>query len=440
MVSADNQDPSSMARPTTRSQDGIPPSTSENQHPESNPDTTSAPPLMDTSIATRRNNNPRSRIQHEPEPIAPANSSPAPIATDPPVQARRSLADRLAHEDVSSPFFLSNADHPGLVLVSTVLNGTNYQSWKRGIMMALTAKNKSAFIDGSLPRPVAGNTLLPSWIRCNNMVMSWLVNSVSPEIAQSIMYFDLATDMWHDLQERFNEGNGPRIFQLQTQLTHLQQGDHSVTSYFTKLKILWDELKEFQPNTSCTCGAMKVFLEYYNRNQVLQFLTGLNESYASVRAQILLNEPLPNLSRVFAMIVQEERQRTLGSSTVPSAASARALSNNPPPKSKKPRPSCTNCGKPGHYVDKCYFLHGFPPGYGDKKKQEKAKPAANHTSANSDAIPTSTSNSDLNTQCQQLISLLSQQLTQNATREDINTLPAASNMAGSFSEHGDWDS
>ena len=80
--------------------------------------------------------------------------------------------------------------------------------------MALAAKNKSGFIDGSLSRPDSGNALFNSWTRCNNMVMSWLLHSVSAEISQSIMFFDSACDMWNDLAERFNEGNGPRIFQL----------------------------------------------------------------------------------------------------------------------------------------------------------------------------------------------------------------------------------
>ncbi|KAM6589411.1 hypothetical protein CsatA_012016 [Cannabis sativa] len=246
--------------------------------------------------------------------------------------------------------------------------------------------------------------------------------------------------MWNDLAERFNEGNGPRVFQLQTQLTHLQQGDNSVSSYFTKLKSLWDELKKFQPITSCTCGAMKIFLDYYNQNQVLQFLTGLNESYASVRAQILLNEPIPNLSRVFAMIVQEERQRSLGSTSLVPVAAAASSAN--PSRAKKPRPSCSNCGKPGHLVDKCYFLHGFPPGYGDKKKPEKGKAKANHASSSnakqdSDGL---TVNADLSNQCQQLISLLSQQLSHNNHPETTHPPAAASNLAGSYSECGDWDS
>ncbi|XP_060969571.1 uncharacterized protein LOC133036828 [Cannabis sativa] len=304
--------------------------------------------------------------------------------------------------------------------------------------MALAAKNKVSFIDGSIPRPDYGNSLLPSWLRCNSMVMSWLVNSVSPDIAHSIMYFDQATDMWQDLAERFNEGNGPRIFQLQTQLNRLQQGDNSITSYFTKLKSLWDELKEFQPNTTCSCGAMKIFLDYYNQNQVLQFLTGLNESYASVRAQILLNEPIPNLARVVAMIVQEERQRTLGSSGNPPLASSVHPPPTNPPRTKKPRPSCSHYGKPGHLVDKCSFLHGFPPGYGDKKKVDKGKAQANHTVSNTSAEHTTAPiSADLSSQCQHLIFLLSQQLTQ-ATPTAENT-PAASNMAGNIISQPSFD-
>ncbi|KAM6569332.1 hypothetical protein CsatB_017317 [Cannabis sativa] len=366
-----------MARPSTRSQNGIPPPTTD--HPSSdNPDVTSAPATG--PVANPPQIDSRSRSHNVTDNNVDASDHQSPRNEAIPIPNRRS-SDRTTIDNASSPFFLSSGDHPGLVLVSTVLTGVNYQSWKRGIMMALAAKNKIAFIDGSIPRPESGNTLLPSWLRCNNMVMSWLVNSVSPEIAQSIMYFDQATDMWQDIAERFNEGNGPRVFQLQTQLTRLQQGDNSVTSYFTKLKSIWDELKEFQPNTTCSCGAMKIFLDYYNRNQVLQFLTGLNESYASVRAQILLNEPLPNLSRVFAMIVQEERQRTLGSSENPPLASSVRPPPTNPPRSKKPRPSCSHCGKPGHLVDKCFFLHGFPPGYGDKKKADKGKAPANHTSS-----------------------------------------------------------
>uniref|UniRef100_A0A803PBM6 Uncharacterized protein n=1 Tax=Cannabis sativa TaxID=3483 RepID=A0A803PBM6_CANSA len=218
---------------------------------------------------------------------------------------------------------------------------------------------------------------------------------------------------------------------------HPGLGYHLVTSYFTKLKSLSDELKEFPPNTTCTCGAIKHFLEYYNQNLVLQFLTGLNESYASVRAQILLNEPIPNLSRVFPMIVQEKRQQTLGSSDNPPLASSIRLLSTNLPRNKKPKPSCSHCGKPSHLVDKCFFIHDFPLGYGDKKKNEKSKAQANQASTSNplDHATGHSITSDLSSQYQQLISLLSQQLNQAAPRIEPAMNTAASNLDGNAFSH-----
>ena len=50
-------------------------------------------------------------------------------------------------EDVSSPFFLHNGDHPELILVSHHLTESNYNTWSRAMAMALTAKNKIGFVD-----------------------------------------------------------------------------------------------------------------------------------------------------------------------------------------------------------------------------------------------------------------------------------------------------
>jgi hypothetical protein len=44
----------------------------------------------------------------------------------------------------------------------------------------------------------------------------------------------------------------------------------------------------------------------------MQFLMGLNESYSAIRGQILLMNPLPDVSKAYSSIVQEEKQRTIG--------------------------------------------------------------------------------------------------------------------------------
>ena len=49
----------------------------------------------------------------------------------------------------------------------------------------------------------------------------------------------------------------------------------------------------------------------------MNFITGLNEAFATVRGQILLMEPLPSLDKVFSLVTQEERQRRVGSNPMP---------------------------------------------------------------------------------------------------------------------------
>nr|KYP41138.1 hypothetical protein KK1_037506 [Cajanus cajan] len=73
--------------------------------------------------------------------------------------------------------------------------------------MALISKNKMAFLTGAISAPASTDPLFPSWEGCNTLIMSWLLNSLSPSIAQSIIYFDQAFDIWIDLKERFSQSD-----------------------------------------------------------------------------------------------------------------------------------------------------------------------------------------------------------------------------------------
>ncbi|XP_061352088.1 uncharacterized protein LOC133297044 [Gastrolobium bilobum] len=134
--------------------------------------------------------------------------------TNRPPQAYASFGSSASMDDSSSLYFLQSGDHPGLILVSHTLSGSNFHSWRRAMVFALTAKNKLSFVDSSLLRPPSTDLLFPAWIRCNSMVISWILNLVSKEIADSLLYFSNAYEVWTDLATRFSQANGPRIFQL----------------------------------------------------------------------------------------------------------------------------------------------------------------------------------------------------------------------------------
>ena len=119
-------------------------------------------------------------------------------------------------------------------------------------------------------------------------------------------------------------------------------------------------------------------MEHIQSEQVMSFLMGLNEQFASVRAQILLMVPLPSINKVFLLVIQEERQKSISSTSgnVQDAQLAFAVKGAPPKGKgqKKDRPMCSHCGIVGHTIDKCFKIHGYPPGYKGKGKNS----ATNH--------------------------------------------------------------
>jgi hypothetical protein len=53
------------------------------------------------------------------------------------------------------------------------------------------------------------------------MVLSWILNSVLEEIAASVVYINIAKEMWIDKKERFSKRNSPTTLQLQKAIPSL---------------------------------------------------------------------------------------------------------------------------------------------------------------------------------------------------------------------------
>lgn len=101
---------------------------------------------------------------------------------------------------------------------------------------------------------------------------------------------------------------------MQKELVTTSQGTLLVESYYAKITSIWQQLLEYRPVDECKCEGMKKMLEFLNVEFVMIFLMGSNESFSQIRAQVLLNDPFPMINNVFSLIIQEERQRTIGAS------------------------------------------------------------------------------------------------------------------------------
>jgi hypothetical protein len=217
-----------------------------------------------------------------------------------------------SNQDTKSPLYVHPSEGPHSMVISPKFNGSNYLAWSRSMQRALGAKNKLPFINGFLPVPDDDDLNKNAWERCNHLVQSWLIASLSDSIAQTVVFHNTAFDVWQDLKERFSKVDRIRIANLRSSINNLKQGSKSVLEYFTELNALSEELHSHRPIPTCTCplqcrcAAMRVNKEYWIEDQIIQFLTGLNDQFSVVKAQVLLLDPLPSLNKVFSLVVQEE--------------------------------------------------------------------------------------------------------------------------------------
>ena len=89
---------------------------------------------------------------------------------------------------VGDPLQIHTLNHLSMVLVSTLLTALNYRSWKKGIQITLGAKNKLRFINGEIMILAENSEEFYLWKRCDYMVTSWLLNSISKDLVDAFIY------------------------------------------------------------------------------------------------------------------------------------------------------------------------------------------------------------------------------------------------------------
>ena len=124
-----------------------------------------------------------------------------------------------------------------------------------------------------------------------------------------------------------------------------------MSTYYTVLKGFWDELSSYTSVAPCSWGATNSRNDILEEQRLMQFLIGLNEVYSTVQSNILLIEPLPTVTKAYALILQDERQRSLSSPTtqIPDQSALAAISRS----SSKPKYHCDFCGADSYTKSHC---------------------------------------------------------------------------------------
>ena len=193
----------------------------------------------------------------------------------------------------SSPYELNSNDNMGNLITQVKLQGNNYEECAHAMKISLHACRKWGFIKGTIGAPNEGSPKMEDWWTVKSMLVSWILNTIEPNLRSTMSYVENAKELWTDIKERLFIVNGPRIQQLKSDLARCKQDDMTVVAYYRKLKTMWDE-----------------------EERVHQFLMGLDDAtYGTVRFNLLATDMLPTLNRVYLTMIQEERVRMITRTT-----------------------------------------------------------------------------------------------------------------------------
>ncbi|GAA0183527.1 hypothetical protein LIER_30921 [Lithospermum erythrorhizon] len=130
-----------------------------------------------------------------------------------------------------------------------------------------------------------------------------VVESMSLEIVRGFSIATKARNIWRELNESLGGCNSPRLYELRRSIYVARQGSNSVAGYFDRMKRLCDEIVCVKPNLA----------HGDEKEKMMQFLMGLNDDCNSMRNQILLMNPLPNVARSYSMVSNVEKGKLVDS-------------------------------------------------------------------------------------------------------------------------------
>lgn len=130
-------------------------------------------------------------------------------------------------------------------------------------------------------KPYLEDPSFAHWAMFDYMVTSWILNSFSLELRDGLQYVNNVRELWEELEDRYDQTNRCKLYQLQKEINNFVQGTLDFTRYYTKMKKFWEEMNTIDINSQCMCvyicgGKTKMHKTEQDR-RLISFLIRLNE-------------------------------------------------------------------------------------------------------------------------------------------------------------------
>lgn len=98
----------------------------------------------------------------------------------------------------------------------------------------------------------------------------------------------------------------------------MKQGQDGISGYYTKMKMIWDQLDAVDPipmcactNCNCICNIRGKLVKSQEDRRLVEFQMKFNDGFEVIRGSILIMNPLPAISHAYKLLLQEKNHKKL---------------------------------------------------------------------------------------------------------------------------------
>lgn len=240
----------------------------------------------------------------------------------------------------------------------------NYMSWARHARLILSSHGYENLLvknEGDSKAEMDAQTK-----QINDRVLVRMLSSMEPIVREQVETMATVAEVWGALESQFaGKSNKMQAVRIMHELLHLKQGTKSVTEYAGEMKRLYRDLHYYHPFVPIDQKDMVVHHTWFQSFVSKLFLDGLNQEFDLRRQLIFSKSEWPSLDDIISSIIEEETRLAHPKVDDYKGSDIRAALST----KDKETIICDHCGREGHKIEKCFKLHGFPPGWKKGKSQ-----------------------------------------------------------------------
>ncbi|KAF8407672.1 hypothetical protein HHK36_006807 [Tetracentron sinense] len=213
-----------------------------------------------------------------------------------------SESSNISEPTTTKPLFPSSSSHS--TSITSKLSDDNYHMWISQVLPQLRGHQVLGYVDGSTPCPprflihADGSipTLNPAydeWQRQDQLLLSWLISSLSVEVHAQVIGLSTSHDVWTSLETSYAAHSRARVLQLRMELQSLKKGPDSIQKYFQRAKTFAHQLA-LAGRPVC------------DEDLILSILAGLPSEYGPFRTSISTREEAVSMSDLLGYLLTEE--------------------------------------------------------------------------------------------------------------------------------------